>query len=93
MQQPGPGSFPEVIQTTNLAGRLANAGLGSPYARGIVAGAIVGAVCYSTCTPGIFFRKNGLARPWSMNSQEKDAMQCPFFLVPLTAAAVAFLVT
>ena len=87
------GEYPEIITPTDLRGRLAMIGLGSPLSRAALAGAIVGGASYCSAEPKMFFRKNGTARPWTMTSAEPDAMQCPFFLVPLTAAVAVYLFT
>ena len=85
--------YPEVITVTDMQGRLAMMGLGNPLSRAAVVAAVVGGVSYAAAEPKMFFRKNGTARPWTATSAEPDAMQCPFFLVPLTAAAVVYLLT
>ena len=87
------GDYPEIVTPVDLRGRLAMMGLGNPMSRAALAGAVVGGASYCCAEPKMFFRKNGTARPWTMTSAEPDAMPCPFFLVPITAALVVYLFT
>lgn len=87
------GVYPEFYEANTAAGRLALMGLGNPSARAAVAATVVGGAAYALSQPTFMFRKNGTAKPWSLNSAESDAILYPFFLVPLTAATAVYLFT
>lgn len=73
-------------------GVLVKVGLGTPTARGFVAGAAVGVLAYSFRLPDACFDEEGQVRPFKALSASPHATYAHFLLVPVLAAgAVALL--
>lgn len=74
-------------------GVLVHMGLGQPATRAFVVGAVAGAVALAVKFPAAAFREDGSMKPLSVLSAEPDATNTHFLLVPVVAAAAAFLFT
>lgn len=69
-------------------------GLGTPVARGFVAGVAATAVCYAASYPQEAFREDGTIKPFSPLSPGPDGVRSKHFLVvPLVVATATFLFT
>ena len=74
-------------------GVMVHMGLGQPATRAFVVGAVAGAVALAVKFPAAAFREDGSMKPLSVLSAEPDATHTHFLLVPVVAAAAAFLFT
>ena len=74
-------------------GVLVHMGLGQPMSRGFVAGAVVGAVGLVAKLPSAAFREDGSMKPLALLSEDPDATNSHFLLVPVVAALAVFLFT
>jgi len=74
-------------------GVMVHMGLGQPATRAFVVGAVAGAVALAVKFPAAAFREDGSMKPLSVLSAEPDATNTHFLLVPVVAAAAAFLFT
>ena len=77
----------------DLRGMLVQMGLGQPSSRAFVVGSIVGAGAFLAGFPAAAFREDGSMKPAKLVSHEPDATNTHFLLVPLAAAAAAYLFT
>jgi len=68
-------------------------GLGHPFARAFVAGALVGTVAYAAGVPTSCFDDEGCLRPFKAVSSSPHASYTHFLLVPVAAAVVVGLFT
>ena len=80
-----------VIEGTR--GVLVWMGLGTPMARGFVAGALVGVAAYALGMPKQCFTEEGELRPFKGVSKDPHATYTHFLAVPVAAAVVAGLCT
>ena len=76
-----------------MRGVMVRAGLGTPLSRAFVAGAVIGLGAYAVGFPKSAFDEDGEMRPFSMLSKAPTATTNHFLVVPLGAAAIAFLFT
>ena len=74
-------------------GVMVHMGLGQPASRAFVVGAVAGAVALAVKFPAAAFREDGSMKPLAVLSAEPDATNTHFLLVPVVAAAAAFLFT
>lgn len=74
-------------------GVMVHMGLGQPATRAFVVGAVAGAVALAVKFPAAAFREDGSMKPLAVLSAEPDATNTHFLLVPVVAAAAAFLFT
>ena len=77
---------------TDLAGKLAVMGLGTPMNRALCAGAMT-ALVVMAARPKALFRENGEYRPFKLSSGDPDGIYCHAAFIPLAAgwAAATFL--
>ena len=73
--------------------KLALLGLAQPSSRAFVAATLGGTFSYVTKTPACFFEEDGSIKPFRPLSPELNATDVHFFLVPLSAAVIAYLFT
>ena len=73
--------------------KLALLGLAQPSSRAFVAATLAGTLSYVTKTPECFYEEDGSIKPFRPLSAELNATDFHFCLLPLGAAAVAFLFT
>ena len=80
-------------QVNGVRGVLVRLGLGQPSSRAFVVGAAAAGVAWFAGQPKAAFREDGSMKPFKPLSPEPDATYTHFLLVPVTAAAAAFLFT
>lgn len=84
----------EVFEVNNWRGVLVKVGLGTPAPRALCAATVVGGLAFLLKYPACSFREeDGSMKPARILSPEVDATHKHFLLVPLGAAAVAYLFT
>ena len=82
-----------IKEGNDLRGLLVQMGLGQPSSRAFVVGSIVGTAAFLSGFPAASFREDGSIKPAKLVSHEPDATNTHFLLVPLAAAAAAYLFT
>lgn len=83
-----------VVTTSNdVRGLLVQLGLGSPLARGFLAGAVSTGVLYALKMPSAAFNKDGQLRDFKLLSAEPDATYAHFLLYPVIIASAVVLFT
>ena len=81
------------VEVSGIRGVMVKLGLGSPLARGFVAGAVVAGATYLAKFPSAAFRDDGSMRPLKLLSPDPEATTTHFLLVPAVGAAAVFLFT
>ena len=79
-------------QVDGMRGVLVMCGLGHPLARAFVAGTLVGIVAFTAGLPKSAFTEAGELRPQRGLSNDPQATNYHFLVVPLTAAFITYLV-
>ena len=82
-----------IEQVTDFRGVMVKLGLGQPIARAFTVGVAAAGIMYVAGAPSASFREDGSMKPFKYLSAEPDATTTHFLLIPLGAAAAAFMFT
>ena len=82
-----------IYEVNDWKGMMVKMGLGTPGPRALVAATVVGGVALLAKWPSGSFREDGSMKAFKPLSPEVDATNKHFLLVPLGAAAFAYLFT
>ena len=82
-----------VEEVTNIQGIMVKMGLAQPLSRAFVVGTIVAGVSFAAKYPVAAFREDGTIRPPGYLSADPEATNAHFLVLPVVAAATAFLFT
>jgi hypothetical protein len=83
----------EPAQVNGIRGVLVMCGLGTPLARAFVAGTVVGIVAFAAGLPKSAFTEDGQLRPQAGLSNDPEACDYHFLVVPLSVALAVGLFT
>ena len=82
-----------VEEVTDLKGIMVKLGLAQPMSRAFVVGTIAAGVSFAAKYPKAAFREDGSMRPPAYLSPDPEATVAHFLVLPVVAAAAAFLFT